>query len=339
MSLRLLFAGDVMLGENEHHVGRGIPTRWAGRFDKLIPEAFRQEVLSRADFLFLNFEASLRPPGLCADNEPSHQAYRCPPEALDFLERLPCTVVANVANNHFGQYGRESAAATISALESRAIHCTGLGPNPLVLQKHGQTLRIWGINTVPSYRADGDVGWICDLARLPDQLRLPASKPRGECWIVLIHWGDEYRCLPSREQRICAERLARKGVDLIAGHHPHVIQPVEKMGQALVCFSLGNLLFDQDFSSLTRTGLLVDVGWPGGKTDLIMTEQHRHALTRWRSLQPEELSAWCRRHDAVWNPERMRVAMKLELFRHYFAVPRPVRRHFLRRFLRRLLLN
>ncbi|ERJ13861.1 CapA family protein [Haloplasma contractile] len=67
--------------------------------------------------------------------------------------------------------------------------------------------------------------------------------------IVSMHWGNQYQSLPSNEQRNKAEFLSELGVDLIIGHHPHVIQPVEMIEtdghQTFVMYSLGNFLSDQ----------------------------------------------------------------------------------------------
>jgi poly-gamma-glutamate synthesis protein (capsule biosynthesis protein) len=46
-------------------------------------------------------------------------------------------------------------------------------------------------------------------------------------------------------QRLLAGQLAEAGVDAIIGHHPHVTQPVDTIGNTIVCYSLGNFVFDQ----------------------------------------------------------------------------------------------
>jgi poly-gamma-glutamate synthesis protein (capsule biosynthesis protein) len=67
--------------------------------------------------------------------------------------------------------------------------------------------------------------------------------------IVSMHWGNEYESLPSKEQMKQANFLANLGVDVIIGHHPHVIQPLDMLEhdghKTLVIYSLGNFLSDQ----------------------------------------------------------------------------------------------
>jgi len=89
--------------------------------------------------------------------------------------------------------------------------------------------------------------------------------------IISIHWGTEYQPSPAPRQRALASMLANAGADVIIGHHPHVIQPMEFLprgsGQptALVFYSLGNALFDQHGLPDTRTGALVNLTFgPGG---------------------------------------------------------------------------
>lgn len=82
--------------------------------------------------------------------------------------------------------------------------------------------------------------------------------------IAYIHWGNEYERAPSRWQQTYAKELVAAGIDVIIGHHPHVVQGVEKIGNSIVFYSLGNLIFDQYFSKDVQEGLVLkmvaDVG-------------------------------------------------------------------------------
>lgn len=68
--------------------------------------------------------------------------------------------------------------------------------------------------------------------------------------IVSMHWGEEYQDYPSKTQIDQAKYLSTLKVDIIIGHHPHVIQPVAMLnrsdgGTTFVIYSLGNFLSDQ----------------------------------------------------------------------------------------------
>ena len=59
--------------------------------------------------------------------------------------------------------------------------------------------------------------------------------------IASLHWGQEYVHEPTLEQQQLAERLlAEDSIDLIVGHHAHVVQPIEKIGDKWVAYGLGN---------------------------------------------------------------------------------------------------
>ena len=63
--------------------------------------------------------------------------------------------------------------------------------------------------------------------------------------MVSMHWGTEYVLEPTSEQKREANYLASLGVDVIIGHHPHVLQPVTFIDDTLVIYSLGNMISNQ----------------------------------------------------------------------------------------------
>jgi len=75
--------------------------------------------------------------------------------------------------------------------------------------------------------------------------------------IVSMHWGEEYKLINSPAQQSLAHRIIEAGADLIIGHHPHVVQNIEKYQGKLIFYSLGNFIFDQYFSPETQEGLAV----------------------------------------------------------------------------------
>jgi gamma-polyglutamate biosynthesis protein CapA len=73
--------------------------------------------------------------------------------------------------------------------------------------------------------------------------------------ILCLHWGNEYVHIPSQEQRELAYQFIDAGADIIAGHHPHVIQPYEKYKNGHIFYSLGNFMFDFLQSKKISVGL------------------------------------------------------------------------------------
>lgn len=63
--------------------------------------------------------------------------------------------------------------------------------------------------------------------------------------LVSMHWGTEYTLDQIDSQEEIAEFLSEQGVDVVIGHHPHVIEPIEYIGDTLVIYSLGNFISNQ----------------------------------------------------------------------------------------------
>ncbi|MCI8575677.1 MAG: CapA family protein [Bacilli bacterium] len=63
--------------------------------------------------------------------------------------------------------------------------------------------------------------------------------------LVAMHWGSEYHNEPIEEQVRIAHFLASSGVDIVIGNHPHVIEPIEKIGNTYVFYSFGNFISAQ----------------------------------------------------------------------------------------------
>lgn len=81
----------------------------------------------------------------------------------------------------------------------------------------------------------------------PEQVKkdIEAVKPYTDVIIVAMHWGEEYTATPVSSQKQIAEYLSSLGVNVIIGTHPHVIEPIEYIGDTLVIYSLGNFISAQ----------------------------------------------------------------------------------------------
>jgi poly-gamma-glutamate synthesis protein (capsule biosynthesis protein) len=60
-----------------------------------------------------------------------------------------------------------------------------------------------------------------------------------------LHWGLDYELTPAKNQIKIARKLCDKGVDILIGNHPHVLQPIElyqnnRGSKSLIIYSLGN---------------------------------------------------------------------------------------------------
>ena len=80
-----------------------------------------------------------------------------------------------------------------------------------------------------------------------DKVKDDIEKVRDNTDIIIVsmHWGDEYQHTPSKHQIKIAKELSSLGADIIIGHHPHVIQPIEIIDETVVFYSLGNFISGQ----------------------------------------------------------------------------------------------
>ena len=86
------------------------------------------------------------------------------------------------------------------------------------------------------------------------QIQIEAAKELADLVFVSMHWGSEYKFTPNTQQKSLANMMAKLGVDVIIGHHPHVLQPIEWIdsgngdGHRTLCiYSLGNLAAEQEY--------------------------------------------------------------------------------------------
>lgn len=107
---------------------------------------------------------------------------------------------------------------------------TGWTPGRRVLEMPGDPPEV-------STWADGEA-----LKQFRADLR--RAKPQCDLLIVSCHWGISSSCETQDYQREIARAAAQEGVDLVFGHHPHVIHGAELFGDVPVFYSLGNFAFD-----------------------------------------------------------------------------------------------
>lgn len=84
-----------------------------------------------------------------------------------------------------------------------------------------------------------------------------AKSQGAEIILANVHWGDEYKLISNQRQRQLAHALIDSGVDVIIGHHPHIVEEMEIYNNHPIFYSLGNFVFDQYFSVPTQQELSV----------------------------------------------------------------------------------
>jgi poly-gamma-glutamate synthesis protein (capsule biosynthesis protein) len=158
-----------------------------------------------------------------------------------------------VENNHSLDLGKPGRQATLSALGGSGLIPLSYENSPQFILFDDVTVAVLTFSMVPGQGGpDGDVELLVDLRR-----KLRQARNLANFVVAYVHWGSEFLDWPDERQRHMARRLIANGVDVVVGHHPHVVQKVENLDGKPVFYSLGNFLFDQRYPS-TKEGLLAD---------------------------------------------------------------------------------
>jgi hypothetical protein len=199
--------------------------------------------------------------------------------------------VLSLANNHIMDYGPSGLYQTIDALDDAGILQVGAGRTiqeanaPLLVECAGEKIAILARSSVivrsPCYASERQPGAaFLNEKELISSLR--ECKRAADIVILLMHWGVEEYVLPTPEQRTWSKIFAKAGADLVLGHHPHVLQGIERDGNSLVAYSLGNFLFDEfewesmngnhrklysGLSPENREGLILKIGKEASDTE------------------------------------------------------------------------
>ncbi|MCB9663923.1 MAG: CapA family protein [Alphaproteobacteria bacterium] len=250
-------AGDLIPHTNVHHAAaaaaaRGAPQ--AGWSSLLAPLAPR---LQAADLAFLNLETPVAPE---TGTGTRAFVFDAPTALLDAIVASGVDVVSH-ANNHVYDQGRAGLAETLRHLDATPLVHLGAGPTcaaaraARVLEVDGLRLAWLGTSKVYNDRLNAGPEETCadafDLEATLAEVRR-ARADGADAVILSIHWGREYHVEPDPADVADAHALIEGGVDVILGHHPHVVQPLEAVEASdgrvgVVAYSLGNLVSNQAY--------------------------------------------------------------------------------------------
>jgi poly-gamma-glutamate synthesis protein (capsule biosynthesis protein) len=249
----LLFTGDVMLG-------RSVGYRIDMHKDPMWPFIYVSDVMRSADITYINLETPLT-----VDCPLTQTGMKFCSEVTNVAGLTGSGVdIASVANNHTTNYGQGGLSSTVSTLKSNGIEPVGQG-DPVKLSRDGQVFTFLSLNDIGPYPGIDNVN--------PKTLseKVGRAKASGEVLIVTFHWGHEYQSTPSARQVSLAHQVIDAGADVVIGAHPHWVQTKEIYKDKLIYYSLGNFVFDQEWSPETKRGLAVRLTYDGH--DLVKTEE------------------------------------------------------------------
>lgn len=158
--------------------------------------------------------------------------------------------VANLANNHMGNYGKDGVLSTKRLLSDAGILFTGVD-GPVYKEVKGVKFAFLGYSEFGSW---GGLLSSADSDKIAKEVS--DAKKNADVVVVSFHWGAEYVSQPGQKQVELAHLAVDSGADLVIGNHPHWIQPVELYKNGFITYAHGNFVFDQMWSEETRQGVV-----------------------------------------------------------------------------------
>jgi len=256
--LSLLFIGDIM----QHY------TQITAAFDPLTKKYNYTECFQNVKPVFESVDMTIGNLELTLGGPPykGYPAFSAPDELIETLIGSGVDVLAT-ANNHCLDRGRKGLERTVAVLDTFGIPHTGTfvdsthraNTYPLLLEKNGFKISLlnytYGTNGLVVTKPN-IVNYI-DTTLIASDI-ISAKEQQPDFIIAFFHWGDEYQRLPNKSQKSIAEFCFKKGVKLVIGSHPHVLQPFEwrKDSDQLVVYSLGNFVSGQSTRYKNGGGML-----------------------------------------------------------------------------------
>lgn len=263
--LTMAFTGDTLmhrpLVEHAARAAGGQGYDFAPMLARIAP------LISAADLAVCHLETPIAPPGEAPSTFP---LYGVPAEVVTGIAATGFDR-CSTASNHTLDRGIAGIDATIAALGLAGLGQSGMASEPAGIEPQVFTVEgvqlthlsySYGFNGIPLPR---DQPWRSALID-PARIVVDATSARAmgsQLVIVSLHWGTEGQSAVTPEQRAVADAITASGqIDLVVGHHAHVLQPIEQVNGVWVIYGLSNLV-----SNLGEIA-----GWPAGSADGAIAE-------------------------------------------------------------------
>lgn len=266
-STSIILVGDILLD-------RGVREKISEKGYEYPFSEIKKE-LKKADIAFGNLEGPITARGIPALKK-NTLLFRGDEENVPELKNAGFTIL-NLANNHSMDYGREGITDTMKALTQAGLITVGAGTDrasarePVYIKNSGTIVGFLGYSAFPTegyfyFKDKADVAQLV-LDSLSDEVR--KAKSKCDFLIVSFHWGKEFDFYPTENQKKAAHIALDSGADLVAGHHPHVLQSIEMYKGKPIFYSLGNFVFDRQVPPRTDETILIRLNLKGKKLDRV----------------------------------------------------------------------
>jgi len=224
-----------------------------------------KSVIEKYDLAYYNQETNL---GGTALGLQSYPLFNSPQEVGDAMLNLGFNMVS-LATNHSLDYGERGLNASLAywgkqegVIAAGSYVSEEARTTPRIMEKNGITYTLLSYSTLTNgltipYGKDYLFNLYSEQKVKADVERV---KDKVDVVMVAMHWGSEYTHTPTYEEKKIAQYLASLGVDIVIGTHPHVLQPIDFIGDTMVIYSLGNFISGQHPLGLEKVvGLMASV--------------------------------------------------------------------------------
>lgn len=192
-------------------------------------------------------------------------------ENINILNYLNIKYV-NLSNNHAFDFGLESYQLTKSILAEHDIQYFGIESKQCFVEKEGLKLALHGycsFNTNPQVMTFNKSQGInaLDVDLVKNNLKI--NHDNGYFNIISVHSGQEHVNYPSQDDIKFARSLATIAPYIYYGHHPHVVQGIERNNDSLLAYSLGNFCFSDIYTEKSVEPLIKQSN--NNKTGMILS--------------------------------------------------------------------
>lgn len=242
--ITIIFGGDVMMHTPQISAAKDS----LGKYDFNNSFMYIKDYWKDADAVILNLETTLT--DSCFSGYPT---FASPYSIAQNLKDNGVTHFVTANNHTCDQHGK-GIDKTIDFLDNINIWHTGSFKDsiqwrtlsPLYIKKDSFNIALlnytYGTNGIRIPK--GKVVQLIDTTQISIDI-FKAKQDNATNIIVFLHWGEEYARHASKEQILLASWLREKGVDIIIGSHPHVVQRAECDSSGVIVYSLGNFISNQ----------------------------------------------------------------------------------------------
>ncbi len=256
--LSLIMVGDALIHEAVYNAAKNSD----GSYDFKPKIARIKPIIQNYDLAFYNQESIIGGKSLGLSTYPR---FNSPEEVGDAFLDAGFNLVS-LANNHTLDKGEQAILNSLNYWQDKPVYTAGSYEtwgqrnNIKIETKNGIKYALLAYTTVTNglSRPQGKEYYLNVYDEEQVKQDVEYLKDKVDLLMVSMHFGTEYSLKQNAEQEQIANYLASLGVNIVIGHHPHVIEPITFINDTLVIYSLGNFISGQRTID-QLTGLMVGV--------------------------------------------------------------------------------